>query len=238
MGKNCFLITFLTIFIAISLPKSYAADTLTKKNPAAVLVQLRSEHNRIQALKGVNKFAELNEVKKDAAGVNSTMIRDFTDHLTYCPVYYFYDSSVDLIMQRKFNGVLLNAAGSPATNIVISDTDRKYMIVYYGYPLAQARTTKTVAQAGSQNDSGEPMGKGLVINNSNYEQVSFFYKFGYDDVFLNTKRNRKYIYNSRHFDMEYYPFAEKLNDRLKEHHKKIRITHVNGFTDELFEKRK
>ncbi len=250
------------------------------KFPKAILVQLRSEHNRIEALTKARRYNEAELVGADAAYIRAKMIADFSDHLFFCPVYYYIDTNVDLIKKRKFEGILFKADSTPAASDVIGN-DNDYVIVYYGYPNYQSRTTdsltdnpknynytagetlnrgtnnylieeygypayhtKVVDSTPNKDDDGygarEPFGKGLVINNNRLQQVSFLYKFGYENaIFRMKKRNRKYIYVSKHFDMEYFPFAEELNSKLITvdlRQRKIRITHYPGLDimSELF----
>ena len=250
------------------------------KFPRAILVQLSSEQNRINALTKARRIKELLTIKADAANIITKTIADFDAHLNFCPVYYYIDTNIDLIKNRQFSGVLFTVDGKPATNTGLSDTSRDYLIAYYGYPNYQSRLddTETNPQkysyssnephgreminyldenyyriknygcpdpsytSGNRDASGankeymygQHFGRGLVINNCRFQQVSFLYKFGYDNVLFSRKReNRQYIYKSKRFDLEYFPFAEKLNAALfglheKIKNKKIRINHYGG----------
>jgi hypothetical protein len=93
-------------------------DTDKKKDkfPDAVLVQLRTEHNRSEALKKANRYHDLKELEKDALGERSKMILDFEKNFHYCPVYYFMDTNLDLVKKEIFDSILLNADGTLAKN--------------------------------------------------------------------------------------------------------------------------
>jgi hypothetical protein len=231
MHKCSWLAVFVAICILFHCHKTLASDSLYQKTPVAVLVQLRSEHNRIQALTDAKNYDGLAQVKKDAVGVQKAMTNDFTDNFDFCPVYYYMDTNLTLVLQKKFDGVLMNADGLPAKKIAISESDNKYLIVFYGYPVEQSRRKEEVAEEHGHADSGEPMGEGLIINNSQFHQVSFLYKFGYENLLFRIFHNRRYFYISKKFDMEYFPFAHALNTKLYEGNEKIRIKHFNGMTD-------
>ena len=233
MHKSSSIIIHVAVCTFFIFSKTFASDSLYQKTPIAVLVQLRSEHNRIQSLTESKNFGMVEQVQKDAVGVQRAMINDFTDNFDYCPVYYYMDTNLNLVIQKKFEGVLFNADGSPANKIVINDSDTKYLIVFYGYPEEQSRRTKEVANEHGHYDSGEPMGEGLIINNSKFHQVSFLYKFGYENLLFRLFHNRRYFYVSKKFDMEYFPFAHALNSRLLAGNEKIRIKHFNGMTDNV-----
>ncbi len=234
-----------------------ALDTPVRKMLTAILVQLRSERNRITALTKNTQTKLLQQVKIDASAVTTKMIADFHDHLNFCPVYYFVDSNIDLIKKHLFTGVLFNADSTPVSNSAICDTNHDYLIVYYGYPDIQSHTddsatydtirkfnygdpsnppkfsrisdSAVTTMEDSYANYGEPFGRGLVINNSRFRQISFIYKLGYNEIAFRLRRvNRKYIYHSHHFDIEYFPFADELNTRLMEGRRKIPFTHYVG----------
>ena len=227
----------LVLFIILGANISYAQDTLAKKQdtlvnkfPRAVLVQLRSEHNRMEALNNQKKYDAIEGLEEDAINVASRMKADFNDNFNFCPVYYYMDTNLDLLKSRVFKDILFNADGTPATNIVISDTSRDYLIVFYGYPTPQSRLSDVVIDSFAYRyNSGEPLGKGLIINNYKFQQVSFLYKLDYENLaFRLRKANKKYIYVSKKYDMEYFPFAEVFNKKLQTRQEKIRISHHRG----------
>ncbi len=193
----------------------FAADSLSHRNPQAVLVQISTERNRINALTRDKKYKELAEVREDAAGVAATMKLDFKDHFDYCPVYYYMDTDIERIKNMQFEGVLFNGDGTPVKKPGISSRSKNYLIAYYGYPVADAnRDNPATDSVKYRYNSGEPMGKGLVVNNYKFQQVGYFYKFGYQEALFTKKTNKKYIYHSKHFDIDYFPQAEKFNKQL------------------------
>jgi len=254
MLRTCFQAIIIALSILIIAKTSYAQDTLSHagdtlkaRSPKVLLVQLRSEHNRMAALIKQRRYKEIEGLKADAMNVTTRMIADFHDNFNYCPVYYYMDTNLDLIKNRVFQGVLLHEDGTPAENVTIPDTD--YLIAFYGYPTSQSRISGVVKDSTYRivysdttdivrgimdtmtydYNSGEPIGKGLIINNYKYKQVSFLYKFDYENLAFKLRRaNKKYIYNSKRYEIEYYPFAALLNMKLIDRDKKIRISHYRG----------
>ncbi|MFI5196655.1 MAG: hypothetical protein ACHQD8_06160, partial [Chitinophagales bacterium] len=116
------------VFFILTQPfAGYAGDTLSGKYPRAVLVQLRSEHNRIAALAKDNRYQDIEEVEKDALEVKKRMILDFTNNYHYCPVYYYMDTNADFIKKKVFDGVLMNVDGSPVSKPVINRNSNDYV---------------------------------------------------------------------------------------------------------------
>jgi hypothetical protein len=227
LNHNLLFLLCLSAVLSVS-NLCFASDSLYQYFPRAVLIQLRSEQNRIKTLIKEKRYKVLEEVKKDAIGVRASMMYDFSDHFEFCSVYFFEDTNLNLVLNRKFDGILLNGDGSIAKNLKINDTSTDYLILYYGYPTLQRRREDSVTdQEKYIYKSGEPFGKGLIINNYQYQQISFFYRFGYDNFFRGKKSYGKYAYESKHYDMEYYPFAQKLSDKLFKNSRKIRISHGN-----------
>jgi len=255
----------LTLLAITSMYAGYAQETTRSNYPKAVLVQLRSEHNRMAALIKARRYKDLERLKTDAIAIQTAMINDFQDHFTECPVYYYMDTNASFVEQKMFDGILLNANLTPAKNLPINSSSNDYLVAFYGYPVVQSKSAEVVTDTVTDsllykinerkksinivdmpsspvpdepffianmpntsgpevymNNSAGPLGIGLVILNSKFLQVNYFYKIGYDDLFANKERvNPKYKYSSKHFEMEYYPFAslfsEKLTDRFGNH---------------------
>jgi len=205
----------------------FAQDSTVARYPAAVLVQLRSEHNRMVMMEKNHHERELNEVKRDAAEVMNKMKLDFHDNFRYCPVYYYMDTNAALIKDKKFDGILTDENGAIVRNPVVTGKSTDYVIAYYGYPVSQSRLTDVQTDTSLYSyDPQTPNGIGLVILNDQFLQLTYFYKLGYDELFTgNRAAIKKYTYKSRRFEIEYYPMARLLNDRLvsKDNRRRIKM---------------
>ncbi len=184
------------------------------RKPDAVLVQLKAETRRTEALIKAKKYNELDILKKDALGAMTATVRDFSDNFSLCPVFYFFDSSTEKVLDKKFDGALLNSDLSRATTIPLTDTSSNYLIVYYGNPSWQTnrRQWDTTRDA---NWGGDPNGRGLVVNDPMLRQVSYVYRLDFD--FFNFRRKGKknpYKYTSKKFNIEYYPTAAEFQRML------------------------
>lgn len=201
---------FLILLMLICIHPCYATDTLLAKYPRAILVQLRSEHNRLEAMTKSHDEKGIEEVTRDAIEIRKRMKNDFTDNFHYCPVYYYMDTNADLVKNKQFDGVLMTANGIAVTKPVINSRSDDYFIVYYGYHIYQPKPNKIVAETDKYvYDPESSPGKGLVILNDKFQQIDNYYKLGYDELlFKIRKKNKKYYYQSKHYDMEYFPFAK------------------------------
>ena len=108
---------------------------------------------------------------------------------------------------------MFNEDGSKVAHSIVDKNSTDYVIAYYGYPISQQRDEKVVKDSSKYSyDPQTPMGKGLVILNDKYQQLTYFYKLGMDEMGYDLgKRFKKYYYRSKHFDIEYYPFAGTFN---------------------------
>lgn len=181
-----------------------------KYQPKVVLVQLRSENRKIEYVTKHNPNL-LPRIKKEAAKIREVTINDFKDRFTFCPVYYFIDTNADLIKERKFAGVLLDTAGKPVSNPIRNPLDTNYVIVYYGYPNHSLPAPGTPAY-NHENAPKDAMGKGLIILDYKYRQIDYYYRLEYWLLF--SPPNRKYGFNSKKYDMDYFPFARWYNRAL------------------------
>lgn len=184
------------------------------RHPAAILVQLKAERNRINALLAQKNYADLEQFKADAQEVMMATVRDFRDHFSYCRVYYYIDTNFDEVMARKFDGVLLDDHLTPVGNINLGDSSSDYMIVFYGYPTWQ--TGKRKWDTTKQKDwGGAPAGRGLVINDPDFKQIYYINNVDMDFFNFRRKNNKNpYQFLSRKFNIDYTPTAAEFNRKL------------------------
>ena len=218
MKNKIIAIIFISFFASSTVHTSYAGDSLTYKYPDAVLVELKTGQSRLNALRTDKKYKQLDEAKIAVAGANDAMIRDFKDHFNYCPVYYFADTNQKFILKKEFDGILSDADGTTAVNTTINAASKDYVIVYYGYPTEQKRNQKVITDSTRYaSTAGEPMGKGLIITNDKMQQIAYLYNMGYDALYMRSMRKDQkiYAYSSKHFNIDYFPFADDFNKKLK-----------------------
>jgi len=193
----------------------------TAFSPKVLLVQLRSEQSRIEHLLREKKTREANKVIKEASIVRKVIKNDFEENFSFCPVYYFMDTNVELIKKQIFDNVVFTADGIPMKETALYPGDTDYFIVYYGYPEEQMTLNTNPDEYNSYNN-GTVMGKGLIFLNYKYQQVDFYYRFEYMDIFDHP--DPRYSYKSDTYDIEYYPFAAKYQEDLD---KKINGIFIN-----------
>ena len=207
MRNNYITVILSFIAAATGVSKGFAADSLSHRRPVAILVQLSSERNRIAALSKAGRTRDAEEVKNDGQHVAQATINDFRDHFKYCPVYYYVDTNAEAILNKQFEGILLNADGSVTHNPIINTRSTNYYIVYYGYPNVQLRKA-----AEATDESSPAPGRGLIVLNDSYKQVAYSIDPDYTSLF--SKKKGKYSYTSKHFNIQYRPYALELNDKL------------------------
>lgn len=224
MAKITLLAGIIMMVLSASKPCK-AEDTLKKEYPVAVLVQLRSEQNRVSAMKKARDTKSLQEVQNDANEVIRRIHLDFHNNFDYCPVYYYIDTNTDLIKAKKFDGILLNEDGSVVAHPIINSSSNDYVIAYYGYPLSQAKyQSKLTDSTRYSYDPQTPYGKGLVILNDSFQQLTYFYKLGYDEIMFGKPAElKRYYYRSKHFDIEYYPFARLFSKTMLDRYSRRRM---------------
>lgn len=211
---------FLFLLLIVSSNHSIAApgDSTRRKFPRILLLQLSAEQNRIAALAKTNNQKRLEEVTNDAYHVRKVMINDFRDHFDFCPVYYFIDTNADAIRNKHFDGILLNADGSEATNLELNSNSNDYLIAFYGFPVE-----KGTNDHGANTASSLP-GRGIVLLNSQYKQVGYFIEGDYTSIGVAANGQKdNYSYMSDHYNIQYLPYAKQLNEALYR-----RTKHIQG----------
>ncbi|MDR3679458.1 MAG: hypothetical protein P4L41_05790 [Flavipsychrobacter sp.] len=184
--------------------------------PKALLVRLSTEKNRREFYLKHHDFRNLEIIEKDATEQRARMVSDFKDHFTFCPVYFFYDTTQDQIKAHNFS-VLLDNDLKPATNMVIGPGDSSYFIVYYGYEQEEPEK-KGHEGAFSSGYSGNSV-KTLVALDCDFVQLSLKLPYKAGPVRrLNSKKDPTvpaYEYKSKKFDISYEPYAILYDRNLR-----------------------
>lgn len=189
------------IFVLLSSAKHVHAQTDEQND--LILVELKTETNRINYYKNTNP-AEVPVIEKDAARVRELTILDFKRHFNKYPVYYFIDTNLNDVIQKKFQQSVLDSNMQPV-NLPGSS---HFKIVYYGYPQndSGAGSAKDFAY-----DNTERAGKGLVIMTEDFKYYDYIMGHGVSD----DPRIAKYCFSAKKYDIEYAPLAYKLSKHIK-----------------------
>ena len=186
------LLIFTAALFSMSVPQFVRAqDSKSARYPAAVLVMLNSEQNRIRNASRANNIENLELVKTDASGVIAATKNDFHDNFNYCPVYYFMDTNSEKVKNGQLTGIITNEDGSNVTDVPLYNC----IVAYYGFPDAHPNPDMTFK-------------KGLVISDCRMKQLT---DGCITIAFRHSRKKNKYAYNSKRFDIDYKPCAGVLN---------------------------
>lgn len=202
------------ILLAAFAANCFAQKQTTKKYPAALLIQINTEQSRIHALRRANRNKEADEAAEDAKKAAEAMMADFRDNFTFCPVYYFVDTNREKIQSKQFDGALTDLNGN-----VVSIIPVKYAVAWYGRPLTQARYKSKVKDTSAY--TYDPQSRslvGLVIADDAFMQLNYLYRL---EDYKPAKARARYNYTSKHFEIEYRPFAGTLDRKLSENSRKM-----------------
>lgn len=182
--------------------------------PQAILVQLSSQQSRLKHLKPGSKA--YNRIAQEGEKINGVTMLDFKDHYSFCPVYFYMDTDIYKIKAKQFAGVVFDTNGIALTAPRFSS----YYIVYFGYPEDDKHSHFAVREANYRYGNGLTMGRGLVVEDGDMVQTHqpfpyFICKLDYWDLFKGPKV-KAYSYESKKYDMEYYPLAKELSEEFKE----------------------
>lgn len=170
--------------------------------PKAILVQLKTEQRKINALESNDNDQRKEQIKNDIARVQQVMINDFRDNFSYCPVYYFYDSDLEKVKAHNLQGVLMDETGNMVAPL--TDSDTSFYVAYYGMS-----ATYTEGKNGKEyhlNNTNDA----LVLLSHDFRQISVF---KYSKIF--SERN-DYSYESKYSTtIAYKNYAGKLDKFLR-----------------------
>lgn len=169
-----------------------------------LLVELHSEKNRLDAARKMNRADLVRKITADAEEVQQRTILDFTDFFTACPVYYFMDSNLDKIKSGQYQGVLMNRDGSTAS-VPAEVSGGNFIIAYYTTPYV-----KEMINSGSYRRRFA-----LVVYDNKYQQMDYFYRRA--KITLPKEDRKKYYFESKEYEIEYFPLAKDLNKYFMEY---------------------
>lgn len=206
--------SILTIFFAALICSSI---TSRGQGPTSILVMLKSGNSKIEYFEKRRDKKSIDLVRNDANEAMKAMINDFTDNFQYCPVYYFIDTNLQLIKDKKFDGVLFDKDRKVYTTSPIKTTDSSFFIVYYGHPPVEIRTGKNGEQ--SYTSKSYP-GRGLTVLDHQYKPLrrpKILYVYEPEISELVRGKDPKYNYSSKNFDIGYKQLAKILQNTIKTH---------------------
>lgn len=163
-----------TFLIGIVLSVSFSCysqqnihEIFTNLKQGAILVRLESKQKTITALEKKNpSLAKRVSVKQ--ANRNAEIINAFTNNLTYCPVFFFYDYNSNKIKQKQFIEVLFDKNQQPISNL--PDLSNNYLIAAFGETMGDS--INLPAQYETYSESGK-----LLSQKDTIYQAHIGYRF-------------------------------------------------------------
>ena len=181
--------------------------------PPFLLVQLSTGSNKIDYLTRQGNVEALEIATKDIDNIIQRMVLDFNENFSFCPVYYFYDTNLHYVLEKKFEGILLDNDLNRLNTLNLPEHDSNYFIVQYG----------------RRNSNEEWNSNTLVVYDWQLKPLPYpvpetFY------VRFYTRTNgdpKKYTYNSSKFELRYTPMAGAYHATLRKFYRTHRIKNTN-----------
>jgi hypothetical protein len=93
---------FSILFISLS---SFFFNIKAIKKPQAILFMLHENERKIDQLKEMNRKLDADQVILETQNVNNALIAYLSSSVTFCPVYFFYSSDFDHVIQKNWDSV-------------------------------------------------------------------------------------------------------------------------------------
>ena len=82
------------------------AQTKRVERPQVILMMLNESLNQIEALKKRGRANDITLLQEADREINQSIIADFTQYFSFCPVYYFYNRDYDYVKNRQWDKVI------------------------------------------------------------------------------------------------------------------------------------
>jgi hypothetical protein len=103
MLKQISFLTLLSILL-ISLSSFFFNKKVVKK-PQAILFMLHQNERKINQLKEKNRKSDADLVTLETQNTNNALINYLSASVTFCPVYFFYSSDFEHVIQKNWDSV-------------------------------------------------------------------------------------------------------------------------------------
>jgi hypothetical protein len=101
--KNLKYFALLSIlFISLS---SFFFNKKAIKKPQAILFMLHQNERKIDQLKEMNRKLDADQVILETQNINNALIAYLSSSVTFCPVYFFYSSDFEQVIQKNWDSV-------------------------------------------------------------------------------------------------------------------------------------
>jgi hypothetical protein len=101
--KNLKYFALLSIlFISLS---SFFFNKKAIKKPQAILFMLHENERKIDQLKEMNRKLDADQVTLETQNINNALIDYLSSSVTFCPVYFFYSSDFEQVIQKNWDSV-------------------------------------------------------------------------------------------------------------------------------------
>lgn len=117
---------FLALFLITScktarLQKNTASEHIEQLKNGVLLVRLRTQEAKVEALKEVQKVTLAEEIQKKQEAQNERIITAFDQYFDFCPVFFFYAKDSKLIKDRSFEGIIFDAKKENISNTTLEN---------------------------------------------------------------------------------------------------------------------
>lgn len=198
----------------LALPLACTAQEENVRQPDVLLVQLSSQKNRLLALEADGRHMAAEKLKQDAQAINTVIRNDFTDHYSFCPVFFFMDTNLAQVKAGNFAGILMDSTGRyvPAPPLA----GKRVQVAFYGYPKVNIPRVGRPSDKDVAQDFESRFGEVWVLQDASLEQVAYSKPPGRLDPAKEYAKDKRYHFRSRKFDLEYKPIAHKVQEAMYE----------------------
>ena len=185
-----FLILFIPFFIfgqkkdTISrkmikqMKREMAKKSINELKNGVLLVQLKTKHKSIEALKKRGFIQRAEKIRKEQEEDNRNIIKGFNEYYDFSPVYFFYSNDKKKVENHQFDSVQFITLDSntlmnlPDTSSIYRKLDTaNYYIAEFGTNNYSNSTLRYLPNFDDQYDRGLEF-EALLIKNKDYLQLS------------------------------------------------------------------
>jgi len=111
----------IALIVTASLSSDKAAKSayvhIDKMHSSSMLIRLADERKRIAYMKEKGKISAAEKLESEIKLLNEDMVKYFSKHFNYCPIYFYYSSDAEAVLREKNYDLLWLDTKNQATDV-------------------------------------------------------------------------------------------------------------------------
>ena len=192
--KSQIVISLIIIFFTFCGNAQEVTPNATKyPRPKVILMMLHLSTNKIEALKRRGLHEDISLVMQGDKETNESIMKDFAQHFTFCPIYFFYDTCYEKAIAKQWGDIVFYDYESLSKKKLINVSSfSNYYLAEVGYaspteqlPVNNELPERRIDRLLGDEDAVATRNNGINLYDEDFKPIRG--KLGFTDISLRLK---------------------------------------------------